>query len=60
VALADSLQGFERGYAHFSAEFCRKRTLIGVIDGKSNTFLQSSCEYLVVFQLNRYGLGVSA
>ena len=43
--------GFERSYAHISTEFCRKRTLIGVIDGKPNTFLQSSCEYLVVFQL---------
>jgi hypothetical protein len=40
----------ERGHAHFSTEFCRKRTLIGVIDGKPDTFLQSSCEHLVVFQ----------
>lgn len=41
----------QRGYAHFSTEFCRKRTLIGVIYGKPNTFLQSSREYLVIFQL---------
>ena len=43
--------GVEWGYAHSSTEFCRKRTLIGVVDGKPNTFLQSSRQYLVVFQL---------
>lgn len=43
--------GYERSYAHISTEFCRERTLIGVIDGKPDTFLQSSCEHLVVFEL---------
>jgi hypothetical protein len=42
---------FERNYAHISTEFCRKCPLIRVIDGKSNTFLHSSCVYLMVFQL---------
>jgi hypothetical protein len=41
----------ERSYALNSTDFCCKRTLIGVVDGMSNSFLQSSCEYLVVFHL---------
>jgi hypothetical protein len=42
--------GFERCYAHFSTEFCRKRTAIGVIDGKPDTLLQAGSQNLVVLQ----------
>jgi hypothetical protein len=51
IAISSVALGFERSYARISTEFCRKGALIGVIDGKSNTFLQSSCECLAAFQL---------
>jgi hypothetical protein len=51
IAISSVAIGFERSYAHISTEFFRKSALIGVIDDKSNAFLQSSCECLAAFQL---------
>ena len=43
--------GMQRSHANYAAEFCCECTLISMIDGKSNTFLQSSCECPAAFQL---------
>jgi hypothetical protein len=47
IALPQLRLASSGSYAHISTEFRRK----GVIDGRSNTFLQSSCEYRAAFQL---------